>query len=86
MDDYPQGKPLSQYTNKEWRGAVVGMTFIGVFLLVWGISESNWSTIKLGLMLMGIGIAGGFFLHTIFGIKIIQLRSDVKYSPKSKKV
>ena len=72
-------KPLSKFTDKEWRGTIIAMSFIGVFLLGLGIYDVNWDLIKLGALLTIIGILGGFVLHYFFGIKIISIRKDFKH-------
>jgi len=76
-------KPLSELTNKEWRGTIIAITFIGIFIALFGLKDMNWSLIKIGLILAAIGIIGGLILHYFFGIKIIQLRNDIKH-PKYK--
>ena len=72
-------KPLSQLTNKEWRGSVIALTFIGVFIFFFGLYNKDWNMMKIGLILVTIGIFGGLILHFFFGIKIIQLRNDLRY-------
>lgn len=80
MDEQYQQKPVAQYTNKEWRGAIIGLTFFGIFTFFIGLYQKSWETMKLGLIMAVIGIAGGFVLHYFFGIKIIQLRNNINHS------
>ncbi len=80
-----QGKPLSKLTNKEWRGMLIAWTFIGVVMFFLGISDGNWGNIKFGLIFIAIGIVAGFILHYFFGIKIIQLRNDMKHQKYKKR-
>ena len=77
-------KPLSKYTNKEWRGLSILLTFFGIFVFFIGLNDKNLSTIRLGLLFIGIGLAMGFVLHFFFGIKIIQIRKDFKYKDPKK--
>lgn len=74
-----EDKPLSKYTNKEWRGFIIALTFLGVFMFGLGIYQGDWSITRLGLIFTGIGVLGGLVLHFFFGIKIIQLRNDIKH-------
>lgn len=77
--DY-KSKPLAKLTNKEWRGIVIALTFIGVFVFFVALKDGDWGIMKTGLMLTAIGVGCGFVLHYVFGIKIIQLREDFKHS------
>ena len=72
-------KPLSKFTDREWRGTIITLTFIGIFIFFLGVYEGNLSYMKLGGIMAGIGIVGGFVLHYFFGIRIIQLRNDMKH-------
>lgn len=72
-----QQKALSELTDKEWRGTIITLAFLGVFILFFG-------QIKIGLSMVGISVIGGSILHYVFGIKIIQVRNDLKH-PKYKK-
>jgi len=74
-----QEKPMSKWTNKEWKGFIIALTFFGIFILFLGIYEGNFELVKLGLIFSAIGIVAGFVLHYFFGIKIIQLRRDIKH-------
>lgn len=78
MNNY-QEKPLSKLTNKEWRGVVIAFTFLGVFIFFMGLYQGDFGIMKLGIILTAIGIIGGLILHFFFGVKIIQLRRDIKH-------
>ena len=79
-----QTKPLSKYTNKEWRGLIIAITFFWIFLIGLGVYESKIDIIKMGAIFIFIGILAGFVLHFFFGIKVIQLRKDFKHESKNK--
>lgn len=72
-------KPLSKLTNKEWRGTIISFTFFGIFVFFIGIYSKDFSLMKLGGIFILIGIIGGLILHYFFGIRIIQLRNDMKH-------
>lgn len=78
MNNY-QEKPLSKLTNKEWRGVIIAFTFLGIFIFFMGVYQGDFGIMKLGIILTLIGIIGGLILHFFFGIKIIQLRRDIKH-------
>jgi len=73
-----QPKPINEYTNKDWKNLIIYVTFIGIFMAIYGVSQKNWDLVWIGTPFVFIGIAGGFVLHFFYGIKIIDLRRDFK--------
>jgi len=85
MPSRNQQKPMSEWTNKEWRGFIIALTFIGIFMFFIGLKDGNWNITSFGLIMVAVGVAGGFLLHFFFGIKIIDMRSDFKHKKRRKR-